>query len=74
MPPRKYTEAQKNAAKKWDGDNLDRFSVALPKGAKETIKAHAAARGETVNAFFKRAAVGQIIRDRREEEEKEKSE
>ena len=64
MPPRKYTEAQKNANKKWDAENLDRMSVALPKGAKDTIKAHAAAMGESVNAFFNRAALEQIQRDR----------
>ena len=63
MPPRKYTEAQKNANKKWDAENLDRMSVALPKGAKDTIKAHAAAMGESVNAFFNRAALEQIQRD-----------
>lgn len=64
MPPRKYTEAQKNANKKWDAENLDRISIALPKGAKDTIKTHAAAMGESVNAFFNRAALEQIKRDR----------
>ena len=39
MPePRKYTEAQKKSAKKWDAANLDRVSVAMPKGKKDDIK------------------------------------
>ena len=52
---RKYTEAQKQSAKKWDSANLDRMSIALPKGSKERIKAHAAQRGESVNGFIGRA-------------------
>ena len=52
---RKYTEAQKQSAKKWDAANLDRVSIALPKGKKDTIKAHAEARGESVNGFINRA-------------------
>ena len=52
---RKYTEAQKKSAKKWDAANLDRVSIAMPKGQKDTIKAHAAVHGESVNAFINRA-------------------
>ena len=56
MPePRKYTEAQKQSARKWDAANLDRISIAVPKGQKDTIKAHAEARGESVNGFVNRA-------------------
>lgn len=62
--PQKYTEARKLGNRKWDAENLDRISIALPKGAKDTIKAHAAATGESVNAFFNRAALEQIQRDR----------
>lgn len=60
---RKYTEAQKKSAKKWDDANLDRLSIALPKGQKELIKAHAADRGESVNAFIGRAIDETIKRD-----------
>lgn len=60
---RKYTEAQKKSAKKWDAANLDRLSIALPKGQKELIKAHAADRGESVNAFIGRAIDETIKRD-----------
>lgn len=63
MPERKYTEAQKQSAKKWDAANLDRLSIAIPKGEKDTIKAHAAARGESVNGFIGRAIHETMDRD-----------
>lgn len=50
-----YSEARKNANKNWDSKNLDRISIALPKGSKEALKAHAENTGESVNAFIKRA-------------------
>ena len=52
---RKYTEAQKKSAQKWDAANLDRVSVAMPKGKKDIIKAHAEAHSESVNGFINRA-------------------
>lgn len=60
---RKYTEAQKKSARKWDATNLDRISIALPKGRKETIKAHAEAHSESVNGFINRAIQEAIERD-----------
>lgn len=64
MPePRKYTEAQKQSARKWDAANLDRISIAVPKGQKDTIKAHAEARGESVNGFVNRAISETMERD-----------
>jgi len=51
-----YSEARKNANKKWDSENLDRISVALPKGSKDALKAHAENNGDkSVNAFIQRA-------------------
>ena len=38
--------------KKWDAANLDRISIALPKGQRDTIKAAAAAAGKSVNAYI----------------------
>lgn len=61
--PQKYTEARKEGNRKWDAANLDRLSLALPKGSRETIKAHAAAQGESTNAFIKRAIDCQMERD-----------
>jgi len=53
MPePRKYTEAQKKSAKKWDAANLDRMSIAVPKGKKDAIKAAATAAGESMNQYI----------------------
>ena len=51
----KYTEAKKEGNKRWDAKNLDRLSIALPKGSKEEIKAHAEKQGESINGFISRA-------------------
>ena len=61
--PQKYTEARRNGNKKWDAANLDRMSLALPKGRKDDIKTHAEDRGESMNGFISRAIDEQIIRD-----------
>ena len=65
MPePQKYTEARKRGNRKWDAANLDRISIAVPKGQKDVIKAHAEARGESVNAFVGRAIEETMQRDK----------
>ena len=61
---RKYTEAVKNANRAWDSNNLDRMSIALPKGSREIIKEHAAEMGESVNRFIQRAIQETIDRDK----------
>ncbi len=61
--PRPYTEKRKKSNQKWDAENLDRISIALPKGRKEIIKDHALQRGESVNAFIIRAVDNQMERD-----------
>lgn len=53
--PQKYTEARRDGNRRWDAANLDRLSLAMPKGKKAAIKAHAEARGESVNGFINRA-------------------
>lgn len=60
---RKYTDAKKEGNRRWDAANLDRVSVAMPKGKKEVIKAHADARGESVNGFINRAIDEAMERD-----------
>lgn len=62
--PRPYTEKRKAANEKWDAANLDRISIALPKGRKEIIKDHALQRGESMNAFIIRAVDNQMERDK----------
>ena len=47
ISPQKYTEARKEGNRKWDTANLDRVSVAMPKGKKDIIKAHAEAHSES---------------------------
>lgn len=49
---RKYTDAQKRSAKKWDAANLDRVSVATAKGKKAEIKSAAVAAGESMNQYI----------------------
>ncbi len=63
MTAQKYTEARKNGNRKWDAANLDRLSLALPKGKKAEIQAHAQAHGESVNAFISRAIRETMERD-----------
>lgn len=50
---RKYTEARKQGNKKWDSANLDRMSIALPRGYREAIKARADKEGLSVNAYIR---------------------
>ena len=49
------SESRKRANAKWDSANLDRISLALPKGSRERIKAFAESQGESVNSFVKKA-------------------
>lgn len=57
-PPRKEgnTVAGKTEYKNnWQKENVDRINLIVPKGQKDAIKAHAEARGESVNGFINRA-------------------
>lgn len=61
---RAYTENRKMHNQKWDAENLDRMSIALPKGMKEQIRGHAAAMGDkSANAFISRAITETMERD-----------
>lgn len=46
------SEAQKKSAQKWDAANLDRVSIAMPKGMKDTLKAAAGIAGESMNQYI----------------------
>lgn len=63
------SEAKKRNNAKWDAANLDRLSLALPAGSRDAIKAHAAQRGESVNAFIGRAIREQMQRDNTQPDE-----
>lgn len=66
MSAQKYTDARKEGNRKWDAANLDRISIAMPKGMKEKIKAHAESKGESVNGFINRAISETVERDNAE--------
>lgn len=57
------SKAQQKAVHKYVKENYDRFSITMPKGSKDKIKAHAEARGESVNGFINRAVDETIERD-----------
>lgn len=42
---------------------MDRINLTVPKGKKDTIKAHAEAQGESVNGFINRAIDETMERD-----------
>ena len=64
MPPQKYTDARKEGNRKWDTANLDRVSIAMPKGKKNDIKAAAAAVGESMNQYIINAVEQRMERDK----------
>lgn len=56
------SESRKKANLKWDAANLDRVSIAMPKGMKDTVKAAAAAAGESMNQYIIGATEQRISR------------
>lgn len=57
------SKAQQKAVTKYMKENYDELKVRTPKGTKETIKAHAEHRGESVNGFINRAIKETMDRD-----------
>lgn len=57
------SKAQQKAVSKYMKLNYDEFKVRVQKGQKEIVQSHAAARGESVNAFIGRAISETIQRD-----------
>ena len=56
----KTSAAVKN---RYNEKTYDRINLTVPKGDKERIEAHAAGRGESVNAFIRRAITETMERD-----------
>lgn len=54
--------------KRYQDKAYDKVLVRLRKGKKDTVQAHAAARGESVNGFINRAIDSQMERDGEKEE------
>ena len=57
------SKAQQRAVSKYMKENYDEIKVRVEKGHKDTIKAHAEARSESVNGFINRAIDEAIERD-----------
>ena len=57
------SKAQQKAVHKYVKANYDRMELTVPKGQKDAIKAHAEARGESVNGFVNRAISEAMERD-----------
>lgn len=61
-------KANQRAVNKYVKNNYDRINVTMPKGRKDIIQAHAAARGESVNGFINRAISETMERDNSQNE------
>lgn len=59
---KKVSEAQRKATDKYL-EKFDEMRVRVPKGRKDTVKAHAEAQGESLNAFINRAITETMERD-----------
>lgn len=57
------SKAQQKAVTKYMKENYDEIKVRVEKGRREKIKAHAEARGESVNGFIGRAINETMERD-----------
>ena len=58
------SKAQQKAVTKYVKNKYDRFGLTMPKGKLDIIKAHAEARGESVNGFINRAIEETMERDK----------
>lgn len=59
-----YTDAQNKATQRYQAKAYDRLPIRVKKGEAEIIKAHAAERGESLNAFVTRAIQETMTRDK----------
>ena len=57
------SKAQQKAVSKYMKENYDVYQIRMKKGQKDTIKAHAETRSESVNGFINRAIQEAIERD-----------
>ncbi len=57
------SDAQRKAVAKYNSANYDKILVTVKKGHREELKAHAAARGESLNGFILRAIAEALERD-----------
>lgn len=58
------SKAQQKAVSKYMKANYDEIKIRIPKGNRDRIQAHAAAKGESTNAFIYRAINEAIDREK----------
>lgn len=63
MAERRNSEKRIASNNKWTNAHYDRINLAIPKGRKDAIKAHADSQGESINAFIGRAITETMERD-----------
>jgi uncharacterized protein (DUF1778 family) len=63
MEEKKNSAARIRANNKYNAKAYDRVNIAVPKGRKDVIQAHATSRGESVNGFVNRAIGETMERD-----------
>ena len=63
------SKAQQRATAKYVKANYDRVEIKIPKGSREVLQSHAAARGESVNGFIGRAISETMERDNKGSEQ-----
>ena len=63
MAENKNSRARIEANNRYNAEAYDRINVAMPKGRKDIIKAHAEKNGESVNGFVNRAINETMQRD-----------
>ena len=63
MAENKNSKARIAANNRYIAKHYDRINIAVPKGKKDVIAAHAEKRGESVNAFINRAIDKTITQD-----------
>lgn len=64
MAERKNSEARIKANNRYNEKAYDRINIAVPKGRKDLIKAHAESHGESVNGFVNRAIDETMAREK----------
>ena len=63
MAENKNSRARIEANNRYNAKAYDRINIAVPKGQKDIIKAHAERKGESINGFVNRAINETMQRD-----------
>ena len=63
MAENKNSRARIEANNRYNAKAYDRINIAVPKGQKDLIKAHAESKGESINGFVNRAIDETMQRD-----------